>query len=183
MLIKSWHWAEESITLWSHATAAWSKCWSDSTRAFKSALGSTNYSLLHLLWFTGLHIKKLKNGPNLSCWAKHGFNNNTVTIWQSSWLPFATSEISTFLAPCVTFRLLSGAVPLVKWSLYSALIKLLPKGRRLKSLIWQIILSLTWGHRFWDAVLLLAKRRVLLAGEMSSSVPNEATSGCVMSNC
>lgn len=52
---------------------------------------------------------------SLSCRVKHGFNNNTVTIWQSSWLPFATSEISTFLAPCVTLRQLRGAVPLVKW--------------------------------------------------------------------
>lgn len=75
-----------------------SKCWSDSTQSFQSVHRSTNYSLLLLLWFAGL----LKTTLSLSCWVKHGFNNNTPTIWQSSRLPFATSEISTFLAPCVT---------------------------------------------------------------------------------
>lgn len=35
-----------SIILWSCATDVWSKCWSNSAPAFKSALRSTNYSLL-----------------------------------------------------------------------------------------------------------------------------------------
>ena len=50
----------------------------------------------------------MKYGWSVSCWVKHGLNNNTAMIWQSSRMPFATSEISTFLARCVTSRQLRG---------------------------------------------------------------------------
>ena len=91
-------------------------------------------------------LASLKNGSGLSCWVKHGFNNNTVTIWQSSWLPFATSEISTFLARPVTLRQLQGAVRLVKW-MHPPLMIFLAKGQRLKSLVIKTMLTLTRGDR------------------------------------